>query len=142
MRSGIGQKSVRIFISNTLVKLAEEMSERKDGRGRPTSHSTCLILAMIAVKSLSGLGYRETERLFLSRGYTKLPNFRTVQWRSDRLKRNNLGIILKVAEKDGEYEVLVDTSHTKKFLSKSDVSSRVMDKNIKSLDNDFVELLI
>jgi len=137
------QKTVRIFVSGELVRAAERKTATKNrAPGRPNQHSTCLILAMIAAKSFFNIGYRETWRVFAERGFTKLPDFRTIHWRASELKQRRIGMDIKVKNSRNEYFILVTSSDNDAFVSKNRVGSKRWQKLMRSLKTDFVELAL
>lgn len=132
-----------MFITTRLVKIAEEMTTARGGApGRPTAHATCLILAMLAIKSILGVGYRETDRLFREAGYPNLPDFRTIQWRSERLRKKRLH--MSVGVRNGRYEntVLLDVSENGEFVSTKEMNNGAWSRAMRNIKRNFVEIML
>ncbi len=137
MQSG----QIRIFISGELVRVAE--SKAAKGRtlvGRPMMHSTCLILGMVAVKEFLGIGYRETRKAFAERGFSKLPDFRTISWRAGELKHHNVGIEINIKNNTNGHSIIVRLLRTGPLVDKKELNVRQWSNLMHSLKTDFVEL--
>ncbi len=134
---------MHVFVSTKLIRAAEAMTTAKgNAPGRPTSHSTCLILAMLAIKSILGVGYRETDRFFREAGYMNLPDFRTIHWRAERLRRKNLHINTSISGGKYENTVLLDVSDGRKFVSVKEIDGRAWSRAIRRIGRNFVELMV
>lgn len=105
-------------------------------------HSTCLILAMLGVKAIRNIGYRETQRFFAERGYAKLPDFRTMQWRSSELKQNGVHIGIETKEGRNEYSIIVKPERKGAFINQKGVSTKSWNMHMRGLKSDFVELAL
>ncbi len=134
-------KSMRIFVSCGAIRRAEEGTKGKT-QGRPILHSTCLVLAMLGVRTVCGIGYRETERFFAERGFTKLPDFRTLQWRANYLNKIGIAIRTTTLDRKGELFVLVRLSRAGGRARCDKADAKRWRKLMHSLGNDFVELAL
>ncbi len=133
---------IHIFVSGRLTAEAEKIPARKSPRGRPLLHSTCLILAMLAVKSMLDLGYRQTVESFSEAGYRKLPNFRTVQWRAARLKNSGMRMCVETASNGAERRLLLMPTQSGPFITSKDSQVNRLAKQIKRMNLNFTELLL
>ncbi len=115
-------KIITILIQPELMESETLQKMNKNKVGRPFRFSTGLITAAFAVKCILRFGYREIEGFvddISSKLKIKVPNFRTIWWRIDRMK--NEGIKFNINEKhtviaidasglrpvnDGEYRMM------------------------------------
>ncbi len=134
-------KEIRIFLSGELIRRAETHAGAHVA-GRPMLHSSCLILAMSGIKAVQGIGYRETRRLFAERGYTKLPDFRTLHYRTSLLKRRDLSISMEVSQSKRSCNILMMPSKEGKFIRIREASRKEWDRHIQRFGKDFVELVL
>ncbi len=132
-------QQIRVFVSGKLMRAAESSMKPKS-RGRPINHSTCLILAMMGVKEMTGKGYRETCSMFADSGYTKLPDFRTLQWRSARLTRE-LGVAVTVKRQGGECSLLLERCTRAGIVIRNSCSA-AFSSALRRLKKDFAEIAI
>lgn len=140
------QKSLltRIFVSSSLIEKAERIAASgRGGAGRPTLHTTCLVLGILATKAVFGLGYRKTYSLFEDSGWQNLPDFRTLEWRDKKIR--NGGVLLKIRWCEGKKERLVVVKLSKGGAWRIDIE-RVPEvsakKELKSMGTDYVELAL
>ncbi len=133
-------RPIRVFVSGELVRAAEGLASRRGAAGRPTLHSTCLILAMIAVKEFCNVGYRETWKLFAERGFSKLPDFRTIHLRAAMLKHGNVSIKVAVKASAERCLIIIKRHSGKSFVVKRAIAPKKWGALMRGLKSDFVEL--
>jgi hypothetical protein len=94
-------KVITLLIEPTILepKLPKEVNKNKVGR--KFQFSSALISAAFAVKCTLRLGYRQLQGLMedlYGKRIKKIPNFRTIWWRIDRMKRYSVEFDLNSSE--------------------------------------------
>lgn len=131
--------NIRVFVSRRLAESSEVGVRSVKHAGRPFDHSGCLIIAMLGVRRFLGIGYRETCSLFEERGFARVPNFRTLQWRAERSKHLGFGITAAVSKR--ETKILLDTPEERnKGVER--VSGATFENRMGKLGSGFVELAL
>ncbi len=136
-------KLMRIFVSGKLVRSAGANAESRAGAGRPAQHAACIILAMLAVRAEFGIGYRRTCAYFRESGYTKLPDFRTMSWRANKLKRSRIGISVASCDSGEERWMIVHgAGRGKTFVRTARIGKSAGMRLVRGLGEDYVEMAL
>jgi hypothetical protein len=86
--------------------------------GRPYRYSNVEIFAAYAIKCIFKLGYREASGIVedyeRQNGVANTPNFRTIQWRIEKLRKDIISISIHEESKDMvDIEVIIDSTGIK-----------------------------
>jgi hypothetical protein len=105
------------YLKPALTRQEADLSTMNDKKvGKPFSFSNMLIIAAFAVKSVFKVGYREAAgnvKDFLdSIGVKLCPDFRTLQWRISRMKKQDIKFMICQRGHD-KLEVIIDASAVK-----------------------------
>ncbi len=137
------QRSVNIFIANSVMGEAERSSiARKGTPGRHEGHSCCLILAMLGVKHMFGTSYRKTVEMFRNAGYVNLPDFRTLQWRSEKLKRDKVRMRLSIAKSKSGNMLLIREGRGDAQVDVRNISTAAWSAELRNLKRKFAEVML
>lgn len=108
------------YLSEALKKQDGDLSKINKGKvGSPYQYSFILILGAFAIKSVDKKGYRQaagTVADYLSfYGMSSSPDFRTIQWRIQQLKREGIRLMIYSSiNEEGEYiDVIIDSTGMK-----------------------------
>lgn len=137
-------KQIRVFIEGSTVRRIEDkFPGRRNAPGRPSSHTTCTILAMLGVREFLGIGYRETNRIFKEAGYAKLPDFRTLSWRAHKLKSGSIRLTLYACEtKDENWVIMQMANSTAQFMKLRSINVETGKQIVRKLGTDYIELAV
>lgn len=122
------------YLSDALKKQDEDLIEiNKDKVGSPYQYSFILIFGAFAIKSIDKKGYRQaagTVADYLSfYGINACPNFRTIQWRIQQLKKEGIKLMIyKSIDREEEYiDVIIDSTGMRSTKD-GDYRSKMYDK--------------
>jgi len=108
------------YLHEALKRHSKDLIEmNKNKVGSPYEYSFTLILGAFAIKSVDKKGYRQAtgtvSDYLLFCGITSCPNFRTVQWRMQQLKRNGIKLMIyqSIDEEDEYIDVIMDSTGMK-----------------------------
>lgn len=135
-------RQARIFVSSALVSSAERGNDGKRHPGRPQLHTECLMLGMLAAKAVFGLGYRRTRQLFSDAGWPNLPDFRTLQWRSKRLRDNRVSMSIVWCDAPAALWIVAVKSKDGGHIRTAKVSTARAKDKVRALGTDYTELAL
>ena len=105
------------YLSEALKRQSKDLVEMNKGKiGSPYEYSFTLILGAFAIKSVDKKGYRQAtgtvSDYLLFCGIASCPNFRTVQWRIQQLKKKGIKLMIyqSIDEEDEYIDVIMDST--------------------------------
>ena len=105
------------YLSDALKKQDKELIEMNKGKvGSPYQYSFMLIFAAFAIKTVDKKGYRQAsgtvaDYLTLN-GISESPDFRTIQWRIQQLKKEGIKLMIykSINEEEEHIDVIIDST--------------------------------
>ena len=93
------------YLLPTVENRDKDLKVMNEGKvGRPYQYSNVEIFAAFAIKCIFKLGYREASGIVedyeLQYGVDNTPNFRTIQWRIEKLRKDIISISIHEESKD------------------------------------------
>jgi len=107
------------YLLPTVENRDKDLKVMNEGKvGRPYQYSNVEIFAAFAIKCIFKLGYREASGIVedyeLQYGVDNTPNFRTIQWRIEKLRKDIISISIHEESKDMvDIEVIIDSTGIK-----------------------------
>jgi hypothetical protein len=105
------------YLSTALVRQREDLRiMNKSKVGKPYEYSDIFIIAGFAVKTINKCGYRQAEGTISDYltllGIENSPDFRTIQWRIQQLKKSGIKFMIDESTNDEEeiIDVIIDST--------------------------------